>query len=134
MFLVDKDGNTVYAKWKPDPPGGRGVDHWQLNICMCNLNDHGLYVEGYDIPEKYQKYKRPKHQINYRQLLIDAIKVPAEIPTCVALERLGWLSFVGNQHNPAWSWKRSMLGELTERALEKLYLGDYEWLVPDIST
>ena len=58
MFLVNKDGHTVFAKFKPDPPGGRGVDSWELGIAMSSLNDHGLYINGLEVPEKYQHLMR----------------------------------------------------------------------------
>jgi hypothetical protein len=58
MFLVDKDGRTVAAKFKPDPPGGRGVDSWELSMPMTSLNDYGLFINGFDVPEEYQYLMR----------------------------------------------------------------------------
>ena len=69
--------------------------------------------------------------IDYKKLLIDAIccREPADVAVCCKLEDLGYLKFIGNQHNERWAWLRARLEEHTVRALEKLYQKDYAWLI-----
>jgi len=67
--------------------------------------------------------------IDQRKLLLDAIKTPSNMMLCIKLEKLGYIRFTGNQHNPAWSWVRSKLEELDTNDLERVYLGDMEWLL-----
>lgn len=131
MILVTADRTPYWAKYIPDPPGGRGVDKWKLTIPVVSLNDHGFYLDCYNIPEEYKQYSWEANQgrIDYKRLLVDGIKSPSDIHVCVQLEKLGYMRFTGNQHNPEWTWDRTRLEAHTVKALEKLYLGEYEWLI-----
>jgi|GEM_PF-3381122 len=67
--------------------------------------------------------------IYYKKLLIDAIKPPRDTYLCDKLTKEGYMQFTGNQYNLAWTWFRSELEKFDKEALERIYLGDVEWLI-----
>ena len=76
--------------------------------------------------------EQPPKAIDYKRLLIDALcsSQPAEITVCVALEKLNYMTWNGNQHDPSWKWDRTKLMSMNVQSLERLYRKDYGWLMP----
>jgi len=88
MYLVNKDGDFYAAKYRPNLPGCRGVDAWEVNLSVGMLNDHGFYLDGPDIPACYEKLRRPQSGLEAQ--ISDIECVQTWVAFGVLCEKLGF--------------------------------------------